>query len=70
MQQSRKYRLTLFCLGLVVIGFIATAVVASLSVVYAEYLAGILGLLTIYCGGNVGSKYVTTHKKEEEKKDE
>lgn len=56
--KSRKLYMALLCLFLVTAGFFAREGLEGLESVYAQYVAGVLGTLTIYLGGNVGNKYV------------
>jgi len=57
-RQSRKYRLALISLGIILIGWGVTGLVTSLASVYSNLIAGVLGVLTIYYGGNVANKHV------------
>jgi hypothetical protein len=55
---SRKYRLALISLGIIMIGWGVVGYVTNLAPVYAELIAGVLGVLTIYYGGNVANKHI------------
>lgn len=55
---GRKYKLTLISLLLLVAGFTLTTVNPLLAKVYAEFTGGIIGILLVYCGGNVSNKWV------------
>jgi hypothetical protein len=56
--KSRKYRMSLICLFLITIGFFAKEGLAGLEAVYGQFIAGVLGVLTVYLGGNVTNKFV------------
>lgn len=56
--RSRKLQMALICLGLITLGFFAREGLDSLESVYSQFVAGVLGILTLYLGGNVGNKYV------------
>lgn len=55
---SRKYRLALISLGIILTGWGVVGYVTNLAPVYAELIAGVLGVLTIYYGGNVANKHI------------
>jgi len=56
--KSRKLRFSLLCLALITAGFFAREELASLEGVYAQFVTGVLGILTVYLGSNVSNKYV------------
>jgi hypothetical protein len=55
---SRKYRLALIALGIILIGWGVVGWATSLAPVYSQLIAGVLGVLTIYYGGNVANKHI------------
>lgn len=55
---GRKYKLTLICLLLLTAGLALTTVNPLITKVYAEFAGGIIGILLVYCGGNVSNKWV------------
>lgn len=66
---SRKWKLTLLVICLITLGFFAREELTSLEAVYGQFVAGILGALTLYLGGNVGNKYVVSRKTSEDKEE-
>lgn len=56
--KSRKLHFSLLCLALITLGFVMAAYFPAAQAMYVQYVAGILGVLTLYLGGNVGNKYV------------
>lgn len=54
---GRKFKLTLLTLFLATAGFAVTAVVPVLASVYSELVSGLIGILLVYAGGNVGAKF-------------
>lgn len=58
--RSRKLWLSVFCLVLLA-GFVGAACHwASIAGLYSEFVAGVLGVLSIFIGGNAASRYATT----------
>lgn len=55
---SRKYKLTLFCILLLTCGLLMVSVCPLISQIYSEFAGGLIGLLFVYCGGNVSNKWV------------
>lgn len=64
MENGRKYKITLICVGLLVAGFITTGIFPSTQAGFGQFAMGLSGLLGLYCGGNVGSKLVNQKKQE------
>jgi hypothetical protein len=56
--QSRKYRLSLYSLLLVLGGWIASGYNPNLRDLYAELITGISAIQMLYFSGNVGNKFV------------
>lgn len=54
---GRKYRLTLLTLFLATAGYCVTALVPSMFNVYNGFVSGLIGILLVYSGGNVGAKF-------------
>jgi xanthine/uracil permease len=57
-KQSRKYRLALIALGVILVGWGVAGFFTSLASMYSHLIAGVLGVLTIYYGGNVANKHI------------
>lgn len=57
-KHSRKYRLALLGLGVIVFGWIVAGLVPALGPAYGELIAGVLGTLVVYYGGNVANKHI------------
>lgn len=55
---SRKYKLAIVAMTLIVLGWIATAFVPLLLSSFSELINGIMAVLVIYYTGNVGNKFV------------
>ena len=66
--KSRKLQIALLCLLLITVGFFAREGLESLESVYAQFVAGVLGVLTLYMGGSVSNKYVVGKSKQGESK--
>ena len=58
--KSRKLQMALLALCLITVAFFAREGLASLEAIYSQYVAGVLGVLTLYLGGNVSNKYVVS----------
>lgn len=58
---SRKYHGLLFCILTLLAAFSISILTPVASSLYTELVAGLIGIFTIYCGGNVWSKkYILT----------
>lgn len=56
---SRKLILVFFALFLVFAGAVAAALWPLFAPNYETLVGGVIGLVAIYCGSNVGNKFVT-----------
>jgi len=65
-QAGRKYRLSLICLLALFCGFVCVAANPAFTPVFAELVGGVVGILVVYCGGNVTNKFVTKPQIEKE----
>jgi hypothetical protein len=63
---GRKYNLTLICVAALVAAYAASGFFSSLQTTFGQFAMGLSGLLGLYCGGNIGSKYVTKKKEVEQ----
>lgn len=52
-RDGRKYRMSIICLLLILVGYIAGSINPVFSAGYEEFITGILGVLFTYCTGNV-----------------
>ena len=59
-KNGRKLRMGLYCILLATAAFFATMSIPVLGVHYATYVGALSAIFVIYCGGNVGNKYVLT----------
>ncbi len=57
---GRKYRMTLIAMLIILAGYGLTVLNPVLQTSYAELAGGIVGLVLVYCGGNVSNKFVLT----------
>jgi hypothetical protein len=58
--KSRKYKLSLLSLLLITAGFAVIEGLHLPHVAFGEFIAGVLGVLALYLGGNVTNKYVVS----------
>lgn len=54
---GRKYKLALISILAILAGFAMCAVNPVFIAVFSELVAGVLGILFVYCGGNVGKSW-------------
>ena len=52
--------MTLIAMLMLLAGYALTVLNTTLATSYAELAGGIVGLVLVYCGGNVGNKFVLT----------
>lgn len=57
---GRKFKLSAAALITLLVSLGIFAQATSLLVIYPEFVTGVLGILAIYCGGNVSNKFVTS----------
>ncbi len=70
-KNGRKYRMTQLGILVLLVGFGASTLNPVLATLYPQLVTGVLGLIVIYHGGNVGNKWVvgkTNPSSEEEPK--
>ena len=58
-RNGRKFRMACYCLIAATAGMLAAVLVPASGVYFGTYLYGLSGILAIYCGGNIGNKFVT-----------
>lgn len=63
-KSGRKFWLSVVSLLIILAGFSITPISSTLMAVYKELITGVLGVLIVYCGGNVSNKYVLKKKEE------
>jgi hypothetical protein len=54
---SRKLWLAIFCLILLIVGIFLAVKWAVVVGLYTEFVGGVVGLFSIYCGANAASKW-------------
>lgn len=59
-KNGRKFRMGLYCVMFATAGFFATMSVPVLGAFYGTYVGALSAFFAIYCGGNIGNKYVLT----------
>jgi len=59
-KNGRKFRMGLYCTLLATAAFFATMTIPVLGAFYGTYVGALSAFFAIYCGGNVGNKYVLT----------
>ena len=59
---GRKYRLSILCILVILAGWFGGGINPVFSAGYEEMIAGILGVLFTYCGGNVANKWAVKGK--------
>jgi len=55
---SRKYKLALLSLLILITGWIISGYLPALQKTYSDLIGGVMGLLMLYYTGNVGNKFV------------
>jgi len=58
-RNGRKYKLALITMTLLLAAFGLVALVPTLERMFPDLATALVGTLLVYCGGNVGNKFVT-----------
>lgn len=56
--QQTKFKLSILALTIAITGFLLVNFMPGLATVYTTLISAILGILTIYSGGNLGQDYL------------
>ena len=59
-RNGRKFRMALYCLLFITVGFLAILGVPEVAGLYTTYVGALVAILGVYCGGNIGNKFVLT----------
>ena len=57
-KNGRKFKLTILLSSIVGIGYIATSLSPELTKSFEDFCETLVTILLVYCGGNVGNKWV------------
>lgn len=56
---GRKYRLTIMTMLILLAAFGVAGLNPALAALYPQLVTALLGLVFVYCGGNIGNKFVS-----------
>lgn len=59
-QNGRKFRMALYCLLFASIGFVVILGAPEVAGLYTTYVGALVAIYGVYCGGNIGNKFVLT----------